>query len=293
MELFRAGFAAPDPAYNNIRDGESHWDISGRDLCNKLWKVFEPLADKHFMGQFAIDFDARFWEMDLTCAFIEKSFNVNCPKPGPDICIDFDGWKLWVEAIAPGDGGGADQVPGYSMGTGIAQPVPDGKIILRLTSAIVEKHDKYLSYLEKGIISDSEPYIIAINGSQIKSSRSDFNPPRVVRAVFPIGNEYLTFDKVSGNVVDSGFEYKASVRKENGTEIPIDIFLNPKFEGVSAVLFSNSDCCNRPEITGMDYVLIHNPLAKNKISEGLIKFGCEYIAEVKNGTEYELRCNKY
>lgn len=169
MELFKEDITATDPAYENVRGGNHPMEVFARNLCNRLWETFEPLADPHFVNEFSIEFNARFWEMDLTCAFIEKGYEVCCPKPGPDICLNHKGTNVWVEAIAPGNGTGADYVPELTLG--IAQAVPDEQLILRLTTALDAKRKQYVKYIDDGIISKEEPYVIAINGCQLNSSR--------------------------------------------------------------------------------------------------------------------------
>jgi hypothetical protein len=195
--------------------------------------------------------------------------------------------KIWIEAIAPGNGSGDDEVP--EIITGITQQIPEDQIILRLTSAISEKHKKYKKYLENGLIAPDEPYIIAINGCQIWSSKAEDDPPRIVRAVFPIGQQYVDFGQKAG----SGFEFRSKVYNAKGADIPTDIFLDPAFEGVSAILFSNSDCCNRSEHSGDEFILVHNLMAKNKLKEGLLQWGREYIAEIIDESNCRLRWNNY
>ncbi len=291
MELFIPGIKAPDKAYNNIRDSQRSMAVSGKKVCERLWDIFEPHADHNFVEQFQKDFYARFWEMDLTCALIEKGYDISCPKPGPDICINQQGARIWIEAIAPNSGTGPDQVPEIELD--IVQSTPDAQIILRLTSAIAEKHVKYIKYLADGVVAENEPYIIAINGSNINLSLGDSTPPRIVKSVFPIGNQYVTLNKETLEIVGDGFEFKQAVSKQNGTDIPIDVFLNPKFEGISAVLYSNTDCANRPENTGNDYITVHNPLARNPMNEGYLKFGREFIACKYEDSECRLRWNDH
>jgi len=288
MALFEDGIDAPDPSYNNIRDGDHPMEVYAKDLAISLWKLYEPYADDHFLDQIKRDFDARFWEMDLTCCLLGFGFEVHSDKHGPDIKITNLESPLWIEAIAPNSGkeGLPDSVAELTLG--IASSVPDEQIILRFTSAINEKHSKYLQYLADNIVKEGEPYVIAINGGQVRQSRQDFDPPRIVRAVFPIGNEYIQFDRKTMKPIGSGFHYKEAVTKANGTDIPIDIFLNPEFSGISAVIYSNSDCCNRPDAAGLDYVVVHNPMAKNPIKPGTFPIGTEYIPRQINDAEYQL-----
>lgn len=282
--LFRNDITTSSRAYINIRDGKDVHEVAARSLCENLWLKFQPYSDQHFLQEFAIDFDARFWEMDLTVALIEKGHRVICPKPGPDVCIESE-QKVWVEAIAPKAGEGPDKVP--SMKSGEVQTLPSDQIILRYTSAIAEKFERYQSYVSSGIISNNEPYVIAINGCQIPKARLDDNLPRIVRSVFPIGDEYLTIDRQTGSVKGSGFIFRPSIKKISGSDIPTDLFLREEFAQISAIIFSCSDCCNRPT-KGNDWVVVHNPLAINPICAGLFPCFNEYQVTENGEGEYIL-----
>lgn len=287
-ELFRKNIEASHPAYIRIRDGKDESEVAARALCEKLWTNFEPYSDQHFLDEFARDFDARFWEMDLTVAFLEDGHKITCPKPGPDVCIE-DNRKIWVEAIAPKAGNGTDKVPPMKFGE--AQTVPNDQIILRYTSAIVDKFERYKRYLASEIISGDDSYIIAINGCQIPCARFDHEPPRIVRSVFPFGDEYITIDKSTGETREIGFEFRASITKHSGSEIPIDLFLQKEFAGISAVIFSCTDCCNRP-VEGNDWIVVHNPLAINPIRHGIFPCFKEYHVTESETGEYILNVSQ-
>ncbi|GFK35397.1 hypothetical protein [Vibrio cholerae] len=284
MSIFRTDIKTEDPSYKNLRDGSDPAEIAGKELTETLWKQFEPFSDVNFTEELAIDFDARFWEMDLTVELLKQGLDVSCPKPGPDVCVINKDQRIWFEAICPKAGSGADEVPSPMVG-GITK-VPEDQIKLRYTSAIQEKFKKYERYCEKGTIEKDEPYIIAINSCQIPSARADFNPPRIVRTVFPIGGEVLTVNRSTGEAT-VGFEFSATVQKASGTEIDIQYFIDPKYSGISGILFSYSDCCNRP-VSQNDWVFIHNPLARNPIANGLISCAMEYVAKESSENAYEL-----
>lgn len=285
MDLFNKEEASSQ-VYNNVRSADVDMMVRAKKCCLSMWETFQPFADVHFVKEIQRDFNARFWEMDLTCTLIELGYDVECPKPGPDVKIE---GNTWIEAICPSGGqeSSPDKVP--EIVTGIAQSIKSEPISLRFTSAISEKHRKYLDYIKDGVISDSEPYIIAINGNQIPNARLDFPLPRIVRAVLSIGSEYITFDRESFEVVGGGYHHQASISKSNGAEISTDIFLNEKYQGISAILYSCVDLCNRPKKSGQDYILIHNPLAKNPVKEGLLGVGREVIVSIDSEVDYSLR----
>lgn len=289
MNLFNNNTAS-NRTYRNIRDADTPMMIGARQLCLDLWEIFEPYADEHFTTEIQSDFNARFWEMDLTCILLELGKEISCPKPGPDIKAD---GEIWLEAVCPTQGteSNPDRVP--DIVTGIALSIDSDPITLRYTSAIEEKYRKYLGYLENGIIKSNEPYIIALNSSRIPNAGLDLPMPRIFSSVLSIGSQYVEFDRKSGDIVGGGFHHKESVTKTNGSAVPIDMFLNPNYSGISAVLYSNSDSCNRPDKNGSGFILVQNPLATNPVPPGWLGVEKEATTSIENETDYSIRWTLY
>lgn len=181
-----------DEHYRYLRDDNRFQNE--RYFVEKLWASYEPYADRNFVSALATHFHPRFWEMYLTCTLLELEFDV-LPKEqpdGPDICIRDDEKCIWIEAIAPERGQGSDAVPQQRIGE--PSKVPEDQIILRYTSAIKEKFEKYLKYRKEEVISAEEPYIIAVNGGNIPYTFLDDHIPRIIKAVLPIGPYSITID---------------------------------------------------------------------------------------------------
>lgn len=289
-EIFKSNDPSSDKGYLTVRNGRDQEDVRAKRLCVSFWKKFKQFSDPHFVSQFPIDFNARFWEMDLAVNLIKK-YNIESASEGPDICINANG-KIWVEAIAVKAGSGKDRVPERTYNEAPigssdkkekldipkCQPEHDGQTILRYTSAISEKFlNKFKTYLANGIIAAKEPYVIAINGGQLPNVRQDTEIPRIVRSLFPVGKEKLVVNTKSESS-SIHFDFQPAVTKKSGAEIPTDIFLDGKHENISAVVFSYSDCCNRPA-KGNDWIVIHNPLAKNPLELGFFPYKREYWVE--------------
>lgn len=291
MTLFQPDLGEHGSLYSTIRDSGQQNNVAARDLCNQLWAQFEPLADDHFTQEFARNFHSRFWEMDLTTALMNIGLDIACPKPGPDICISNSGNRIWVEAITPTRGDGADRIPDEPE-EGVYQ-VPGDQIALRLTAAIDSKNRVHLEYLENGICLQEEPYVIAINGCLLFGYGLDLDPPRIATVLFSIGNQYVSICRESGEVAGRGYQCNPNVAKVSGAEIPTDIFLNEAYSNISGVIFSGASVGNRPEHVGQEYVFVHNPYASNPVVEGLVPLGREYIADMVSDTEFILRRNVY
>jgi hypothetical protein len=231
-----------------------------------LWSSYCPFGDKDFPRQLAEDFHARFWEMYLTCTLIDKSFNV-VPKQtrskGPDILITDSSRRIFIEAIAPSEGcdDNPDKVP--KLKSNEATLVPDTEITLRYSGAIADKYKKYHTYLNQGIISPVDSYVIALNSCKIDTAIIDqittSGIPRVMKAVLPIGYKQVVINKISGPVVDWTYQYRPNIYRKSGSAVPTDIFLSSEYASLSGVLYSRSDIANRPNRMGDDLIFIHNP----------------------------------
>jgi hypothetical protein len=212
---------------------------------------------------------------------------------GPDILIEDSCGRIWTEAIAPtsGDENNPDQVPLLQIGE--PTQVPEEQIILRYASAIREKFEnKYYKYLDNGVILPADTYVIAINSCKIEAALMESAAPKILKAVFPIGHRQITIDKKSKKIIHDGFKLRNSITRAKGVAVATDLFLNPKYENLSGIVYSGVGIRKIPERIGEDFVFIHNPLAKNPISHGFLKVGTEYIAYEK-ANNYEIQPTKW
>lgn len=236
--LFFSKDNVPDPFYACIRDDPSRKD--DRNFVEELWQEYAPYAEPEFLEDAKRDFHAKTWEMYLACVFLKNGFQLQkkTKKEGPDICLLVQQKPIWIEAIAPGSGTGADAVPGYEYG--VVFETPKDKVLLRFTSAIEEKRKKYQNYLKDKIINKSDPYIIAVNGGRIPHA--------------------IVVDIISGL-----FSYRDTIKKSNGALVSTNIFEDETYNGISAVLYSVSNVVIHPRNIGTEIQFIHNPLADNKL----------------------------
>jgi hypothetical protein len=286
-KLFVNDIQAPDQTYNIIRDRQEPYPMQIKSFMEELWLKYQPYADRHFKQQMQVDLDSRFWEMYLACTLLENSIPLSSADVGPDILIEHDNGRIWIEAIAPTSGADTnpDRVP--EMKPGVASRVPDDEIVLRYRAAIREKYDnKYRQYVEGGLITPTDAYVIAINSCKIRTSIMETDTPRILKAVFPIGNLQVTIDKKTGVVIDTGYQLRFKIRRVRGAEVRTDLFLNPVYANLSGVLYSHVSVGTYPftKQMGEDFVFLHNPLAtKNRIPHGFLKVGREYIPTEDNG----------
>jgi hypothetical protein len=264
-----------DPAYMNIRDLERFSE--DKEFVETLWRIYRPHADRHFRDDVCTHFQERFWEMYLGVTFITHGFTIDAGgKKGPEFYIKEQEPKIWIEAIAPGAGAGADAVPEMEYGRPVATRVPSEEIILRLRHAIQEKYRKYVQYLKDNIVAPDEPYIIAVNSKRIRSIVGDPELPFIAKSIFPFGNLVAVWDTYEKHIVDSFYSFRDSIEKKSGNKVSTNVFLDPEYAGISAVLYSTVDALNRPKVCWSDFILVHNPLAGNRLSLGFFAFGVEH-----------------
>jgi len=170
----------------------------------------------------------------------------------------------------------------------IVVKVPQDKIILRIQNSIDLKKQQYFDWINKNKVNENEPFILAINGSELPFARTERKLPLILRAISQFGDQYFTFSKENFEVIDQGYHYEDSVTKSSGTVINKNIIEDEKYNFISAFLYSCVDPLNRPENMGDDYILIHNPLAMNKLPIGFLKLGREFYRE-----ENQLKNNDY
>ncbi len=219
--------------------------------------------------------------MYLACVLLDQQrfeLQLKTREKGPDICLKAKDTKVWIEAVAPSGGDGPDAVVQPKLEVGQIQwfTPPEEKIILRYLNAIFTKHSRYNTYCEDGIVKKGEPYIIAVNGRRVPYSKADDDIPYIIKAILPFGNSEVDIDVETNKIIGQGYEYRPEITKANNSAVPTQIFLNKHYSGITGILFSNSDLLNRPQVSGTEFVFLHNPLADNPLPRGWLPIGYEY-----------------
>jgi len=285
--LFSDG-PAEDPIYEHLRDSDKEFDRQIRRRCETLWEKYSQYADNEFLTEIRKTFHARYWETYLTVCFIEMGFEVECLKPGPDIGIKFNGHKIWIEATTPtnGDPNSAHSIPKVEP-DGTVYTVPNEKILLRYTNSIDSKIQQYKRWVDKSILSDRDPFVIALNPKIIDFEYADTNPPRLLQTVFAIGAPYVSINPQTLDMISSGYQQRTEIVKGR-KQIETALFLRDEYKMVSAALCSRIDVSNQPPEMGADFELAFNPLARNPLPHDLPIKGNKYIAEHIGGRKFRI-----
>jgi len=242
------------------------------DLCraaNKkkiemLWREYEPLAWKNFLREAQRDFHQHWWEMYLTVGLLHLSkasgFKVGTSESnkGADVNITCsDGKCIQIEAIAPtpGDRGKPDSVPESKFGV---ENFPENELLLRLTSGLKEKRDKFKDYLDKETIKGKDACIIALSTCDldIYGSLLSATAPAPLKVLAGIGYPVLGMNKLLS------FSKRQPIEKVSKNTVPVSLFEDTDYDLISAVLYSSSDPLNAPLLPESTFQIFLNPLAR-------------------------------
>ncbi len=137
--------------FKNFSDEEK--EVFIKDFTT-LWKYFSSLTPekrqilKTIKSKNTSRIQQRYWEMYLFDLLSSQGVNVKIPSD----CLDFlINDTVWVEATAPEKNASCDEPA------------------LRLSSAIDAKKKQFLKHREKGVIQETDSFVIAINGSLLWS----------------------------------------------------------------------------------------------------------------------------
>jgi type I restriction enzyme S subunit len=276
-------------------------------ICNAFVK--SGLSDFKFVSDLRSGENGKFWSCISEAIIFDKLQGKNFATRskvgiGPDFLLMDGGRKIWIEVVCPQPMG----VPSewIEIQTGTYRSVPHNEILLRWCSAIKEKSEKLIGsmdgkvkgYLQTGIVSKNDIYVIAVNGCQLRHGpfqalHGISQYPYAVEAVFSIGPYQLTFDKASRKFVKFGFQERYAIIKPNKSLVPTYSFLDPSFNMVSAIWavdFNGAGVIGNTEPSA----LIHNPIAVNSLPREYLQSNEEFIATPFGDGEYQLeRISRY
>lgn len=260
--------------------------------------VNSGLADGKFVQELTSGSDAKFWASVSEALVAQllggKTFGTRIAVgEGPDFLVMDGSRRVWIEVVWPEP---IDLPADWRAApTGVAVHFPHLEILLRWTSAIKAKVEKLIGtadgrtkgYLETGLVSPDDAYVIAVNGCQLRSGPfpaltgiSQF--PFAAEAVFPIGPYQLQIDRRTLKVVESGHQHRLFVMNKNGSPVPAHTFLDPRFSSISAIWaldLNGGSAIGNSE----PKAVVHNPNANISVNLGFLPADSEYIATPHDG----------
>lgn len=278
MTLFDLDFEAATEIYRRMQAEGREED---RARFDALFERAKPYLDSNFKDQFARSTNERFFELRLTITLLDHGLELDAAQEGrPDIGTRLpDGRKLWIEAITLswGRADNPDRPP--PLGERF-QPAPIREALLRHTAALKEKRDKFRTYLEKGVVAAEDCCVVAMSSGGLHPHVEGVGLPRVVSAVLPFGDEVVTIDRASGEVLDVSHERRPEIRNARDAPIATTAFEDPEAYGqISAVLHDSTFISTWPgDLQPGRWVTVHNPTAQAPLPQDQFPWGRRYRA---------------
>lgn len=218
-----------------LRDYE---ELSGARSILKSWTKDFCDRDNKIVKEFQTTFHSSLWEFYLFSVFKEAGLKIDQSKDRPDFMIK-EPYNFNVEAVVANikQDGVSEKERTIEDQLSITEPPQLQKdfydvmdeAIVRYSNAINSKNNKYIKdYSNCEWVASYDPFLIA------SSSYDQIN----------YGREYIypMMALLYGLYYDSNkdcYVEKSSIKKPNtGSDIPIGIFYDKKFENISAIIFS-------------------------------------------------------
>jgi hypothetical protein len=286
VAFFDETVVARDRLYADIVKAPNRYLRKARRLTEHMWTNCGQFVDANAQVRaWADDFYPVWWELYLAYVLSEAGILLvptnEHPRDGgrgrPDLLADCP--RVWIEAVMPQAGGGADALIEPTLHT--VFDVPTDRFVLRLTTALREKFAKVLQYVEQGTIPISDATVVAISGGRLPFRFQEYPIPNIVRALCGVGFLSAEVDRHSLRRLETHIEFRDHVDKISKSPVSTDLFLRREFAHISAVLYSSADCVNYPRKPGLEFVLVHNPNARVPLPSGWLPVGEQYW--IQNG----------
>ena len=282
QSFFKSGIAT-DPEYCITRDGCAEYQTNAREYLEHIWRECAPYVDSDAAEKATRDLSAVYWELQLAYALKSSGKNLVPRKhlayksnEGPDLFVE-NHPGTWLEAVVVRPGRGPDALQYHDPAKGKIQSYNTDGVILRLRSVIRDKSIKIQKYISAEIVKPNQPVVIAISGLALPYRLCPFvDPPAIVRSVYPVNNQVIELDLERLQSADYYLEYRDHVRKSLGAEVATDLFLDPQFSHISAVLYDEAHWLDPPSRLGAHFKLVHNLMAAMPLPDGWLPVGIEY-----------------
>jgi hypothetical protein len=279
MTLFDQDGAGLDPVYLRLRDTDDASDAEQKAYLDNLWTRARPHLDGNFKSAFARNTAQRFWELRLAVAFLDLGYALDAGGEGrPDLATRLStGERLWVEAVAPtlGAPNNPDR-PAELIPDGRFRPVPIEQILMRYTQVLREKRDQFLGYRQAGVVAEGDRCVIAVSSAALWPHVAGVGLPRILSAVFPIGNERVIVDRDTLAAVRVAHEYRGEVFRAGGAGIATTAFLTPDYAMISGVIHDSARPTGWRRQGYARLMSANNPTTTAPLPSGYFALGEEY-----------------
>lgn len=232
-------------------------DINRRNFLTELYEKTKQFIDTKGISQSRVDFGGFVWEIYIFNLLQELGLELESKDSGPDAIITQPD-RFYVECISI-----AEDKDIKIPGNGQVINVDQDQLLVKLTGALWNKKRQRDEFIQKGRIDGSLPYIVAINSGALRLPQKYLKYPLILQGLIGIHHKYFT---VYGH---SGYHFRDTLHRD-GKEIPLKPFLDGSYEGISGVIFCDTNVIslrNQPE----ELYFIPNPTCKNPIDINVFK----------------------
>jgi hypothetical protein len=146
-------------------------------------------------------------------------------------------------------------------------PIPVRELMLRITTGISSKYEKFVDYSKKDP-QNNVIRIIAVNSRLPDVQAVDFLSsnalqPFLARTLFPIGNPQYSYDENDCQNGEWSYVYEPSIMKNNGASVPKTFTKDMSI--ISGILFYHQQAGD--EFNSETMVFFHNPNSSNPAPE--------------------------
>ncbi len=256
------------PEYAILRESSDPDTKKCREFFLSLWEQYEPYAPKGFLKKLQIEFHQRWWEIYLTVGLLNLDFELDSSKSdhGPDLTVDVQGQRIFIEATAPTIGETSDRVPEpVYNGCGI---FPKRECLLRLSQALTAKCEIINQYRESGLVPVNSCAIIAVSATDLNQFGLLLDSlaagPAPLAVLAGAGHLVVT---MGGGSKQQYNEHRDKLHRDSGSEVDMCLFDNPQFKNIGGVIYSKVDLWNAPWNPEETLSVIVNPKGDPKIPE--------------------------
>ena len=278
--LFDLQIDEPAEAYSRLLEDHRADD---RAVLDALYARASLYLDANFKDQFARATHDRFFELRLANVLLDHGFEL---EKGGEFRPDFqtrtsDGRKLWIEAVTLSWGQPDNPDRPQPFEKRAMRPSPVREALLRHTGALKAKRDKFRVYLDGKVISPDDVCVVAMSSGGLHPNVEGVGLPRVVSAVLPFGDETVTIDRRTGEVVAVSHAFRPEIRNARDKPVATTAFLDPEQYGLVSAVLHDTSCIStwRGDLQPSRWVTVHNPTATVRASQALFPWGRRFVVD--------------
>ena len=264
-KLFQDTRPGEDELYARIRD-----DLRGdpyRQQLEQMWVDYQNYAPKGFRKKLQFEFHQRWWEMYLTLGLhrLRLPIGTSSRDDQPDLLLKFESSKVWIEAVAPTPGTKSDAVP-QPVVNGV-EDLPMRECLLRFTQAITAKRDAFISYIQRGIVSEKDCLVVALSACGLNQFGDFLEWPQPVMLRVLAGAGDLAIP-ISGS--SSAYsKRKDTTFRDSGSQVDLSLFYSVGFSSLAGVLYSKQGPLNALSAPEKSLELFLNPKGRSEIPSAI------------------------